>query len=111
MTISDRFDVVVVRFPFTNQAGAKPRPALTLSRRQFNARHGATILAMITTAAYTSWPSDIRIENEASAGLQAPSVVRLKLFTLDNSVIARRIGRLSRSDAARVRSAVERAMG
>jgi hypothetical protein len=40
MTISDRFDVVVL-FPFSDEAGAKPRPALTVSRRQFNARHGA----------------------------------------------------------------------
>ena len=111
MTISDRHDVVVVLFPFSEQAGAKPRPALTLSRRQFNAKHGATVLAMITTAGYTSWPSDTAISNGASAGLAAPSVVRLKLFTLDNALIDRRIGRLSRSDSARVRSALARALG
>jgi mRNA interferase MazF len=111
MTISDRFDVVVVLFPFSDEAGAKPRPALTLSRRQFNARHGATVLAMITTAGYTSWQSDVAIMNGASAGLAAPSVVRLKLFTLDNALIARRIGRLSRSDAAKVRAAVNRVVG
>jgi mRNA interferase MazF len=111
MTISDRHDVVVVLFPFSEQAGAKPRPALTLSRRQFNARHGATVLAMITTAAYTRWPSDVTISNGASAGLAAPSAVRLKLFTLDNGLIARRIGRLSRSDSASVRSALGRALG
>ncbi len=108
MTICDRFDVVVVLFPFIDQPRAKPRPALALSRRGFNAAHGATILAMITTASHTRWPSDIAIADGSRAGLSIPSVVRLKLFTLDNGIIARRVGHLGRADAARVRSGLAR---
>ncbi len=110
MTICDRFDVAVVLFPFIDRARAKPRPALALSRRGFNAAHGATVLAMITTASHTRWPSDIAIADGARAGLSSASVVRLKLFTFDNAIIARRIGRLARADAARVRSGLERAL-
>ena len=111
MTICERFDVAVVLFPFIDRARAKPRPALVLSGRAFNAAHGATVMAMITTAAFTHWPSDVPVSDLARAGLSAPSVVRFKLFTLQNGIIARRIGRLSRTGAAKVRVGLSRSLG
>lgn len=67
MTICERFDVAVVLFPFIDRARAKPRPALVLSTRTFNAAQRATVMAMITTAAYTRWPSDIAISESAES--------------------------------------------
>ncbi len=96
----ERFDVVVVPFPFSKRAAAKRRPALVLSGHDFDSGHGHAVLAMITTARHTAWPSDTAIANLAAAGLTAPSVVRLKLFTLDGALILRRIGRLADGDAA-----------
>ncbi len=46
-----QWDVVIVPFPFSNQPGAKRRPALVLSASSFN-RHGQAVLAMITTAGH-----------------------------------------------------------
>lgn len=110
MTISERFDIVVVPFPFIDSPTTKPRPALVLSARSFNSAHSASVLAMITTAARSRWPSDVAI-HYAAAGLQAPSVVRLKIFTLENSLIARRVGVLAESDRSRVSAAVETCLG
>jgi mRNA interferase MazF len=95
--ICERLDVVLVPFPFVERAGAKRRPALVLSARSFNC-HGHTVLAMITTAGQASWPGDVGIADLAAAGLPAPSLVRLKLFTLDNRFLLRRLGHLSESD-------------
>lgn len=89
--------VVVVPFPFTDRATAKRRPALVLSAKAFN-RHGHSVLAMITSASHQRWPGDTRLEDLKSAGLQTASLVRLKLFTLDNRLIARRIGALGSPD-------------
>jgi mRNA interferase MazF len=111
MTICERFDVAIVLFPFIDRARAKPRPALVLSGRAFNAAHGAAVMAMITTAAFTHWPSDVPIADLARAGLSASSVVRFKLFTLQNGIIARRIGRLSRADTAKVKAELSRSLG
>lgn len=105
MTICERFDVVVVPFPFIDSAEAKTRPALVLSARAFNIAHGASVLAMITTATHSRWPSDIAIDH-AAAGLRASSVVRLKLFTLDNGMIARRLGALAPADHSAVDAAL-----
>jgi mRNA interferase MazF len=98
MTIFERFEVVVVPFPFLDVARSKPRPALILSNVAFN-RHGHSILAMITRATHSHWPSDHEIIDLDSAGLGAPSVVRCKVFTLDNRLLLRRIGRLGAADA------------
>jgi mRNA interferase MazF len=96
--ISERFDVVVVAFPFVDSAQRKPRPALVLSTSGFNRGNHHTVLAMITRAAHTRWPSDHVIRDLGAAGLLHASVVRGKLFTLDNRIIARRVGRLERED-------------
>ena len=69
------------------------------------------VMAMITTAAYTRWTSDVAISDVAKAGLSAPSVVRFKLFTLENQIIARRIGRLSPADVTRVKAGLKACWG
>jgi mRNA interferase MazF len=111
MTISELFDVVVVLFPFTDMERTKPRPALVLSRHVFNETHGATVLAMITTAARSHWPSDVPLRDLSRAGLTKPSVVRLRLFTLENEMVSRRIGTLAAADRRNVQSALAACFG
>ena len=57
-------------------------------------------MAMITSAGNAPWPLDAKISNLKGAGLPAPSVVRMKLFTLDNQFILEKAGRLSKTDQA-----------
>jgi mRNA interferase MazF len=104
------FDVVAVPFPFTDRHIAKRRPALALSSADFSAETGNTLLAMITSAHNSSWPFDVAIDI-SRAGLKAPSVVRMKLFTLDNRLILRVLGTLGDRDRALVRKAVGHAIG
>jgi mRNA interferase MazF len=92
----DPFDVVVVPFPFVDSDLTKRRPALVLSIRDFN-KQGQSILAMITSAEHTRWPTDVTIDWK-QAGLPRPSIVRMRLFTLDNRLIERRAGRLNTAD-------------
>ena len=103
--ICDGWDVVVVPFPFSDRAAGKRRPALVLSESVFN-RAGHTILAMITTRSHHPWPGDCSLEDHDEAGLPLPCLVRLKLFTLDNRVILRRIGHLSDADRKRVETSL-----
>ena len=99
----DVWQVVVVPFPFTDRATAKRRPALVLSARTFN-RRGHSVLAMITSASHQPWPGDAPITDLETAGLKTSSLVRLKLFTLDNRFIVRRAGTLGSADQASVAS-------
>ncbi len=110
MTIYDPFDVVVVSFPFTDKSKQKPRPALVISSRAFNRVHGHVILLMITTGAHTQWPSDIPIGGVKDAGLSTASVVRLKCFTLEESIVIRKIGSLSEADRRAALAALQEAL-
>ncbi len=98
MLICEHGDTVVVPFPFVDAAVSKRRPAVIISARDFNAQNGHSILAMITTAAQSFWPSDYRLGDLAAAGLSHSSVVRMKLFTLPNGLLIRRLGTLSPGD-------------
>ena len=103
----DRFNVVVVPFPFSDKTAAKRRPALVLSNHEFN-HAGHTVLAMITTRSHHPWPGDCQVTDLEAAGLPLPCIVRLKLFTLDNRVILRTLGRLSDADRARVKTNLDK---
>jgi mRNA interferase MazF len=97
----DQWDIVVVPFPFSTQPGHKRRPALVLSLRAFN-QQGSTVLAMITTAGHRPWLGDVALTDLRTAGLNTPCLVRIKLFTLDNRLIVKRIGRLASNDQQQV---------
>ncbi|MGH7899637.1 MAG: type II toxin-antitoxin system PemK/MazF family toxin [Candidatus Binatia bacterium] len=107
----DSFDVVVVPFPFSERPGTKRRPALVLTRRSFNDRARHTALAMITTKADPPWPGDTALADFAAAGLARPCVIRLKLFTLDNRLIVRKLGALARSDRGSVAAVLRAHVG
>lgn len=102
-----QWDVVIVPFPFSNQAGTKRRPAFALSSRPFNG-HGHTVLAMITTSGHHPWPGDVALADYRAAGLHMRCIVRLKLFTLDNRLILKRIGQLSPMDQKQVTAQFKR---
>lgn len=92
-------DVVAVPFPFVDTGGAKRRPAVALTRKSFS-QSGHTVFAMVTTKAHAHWPGDTEISDFKAAGLALACLVRLKLFTLDNRLILKKIGRLSSKDQA-----------
>ena len=103
----DRFEVVTVPFPFTDKAQVKRRPALVVSSHAaFGRKTGHSVMAMITSAQNPSWPLDVPISDLVAAGLPAPSVVRMKLFTLDHRFIIAKRGKLSEKD----RKAISRAL-
>jgi mRNA interferase MazF len=101
------FDVVVVPFPFTDAAQTKRRPALVLSQHaNFGHKIDHSVLAMITSQKHVPWPLDCELINKKQSGLTATSVVRMKLFTLDNRFIIKKIGRLSDSDQKKVKQSL-----
>lgn len=103
------FDVVVVPFPFTERPTTKRRPALVLSdAKTFDEQVGQSVLAMITSAGNADWPLDVEIGDLDSAGLPSASVVRMKLFTLDNQLVIRKAGTLAKDDQKAVVSTLRR---
>ncbi len=93
-----KFDVVRVHYPFTDQKRTKLRPALVLSTQSFNVAAKHSIMAMITSSRPVAWPGDSEIADLAAAGLPKPSLVRMKVFTLDHRFVEDKIGELAKAD-------------
>ena len=64
---------------------------------------------MITSAG-SDWPSDVAIRGWRQAGLSVPCKVRFKLFTLDHTLMIRKLGTLSKQDAKAVKQALGRVL-
>ena len=92
------FDIVTVPFPFTDRNHQQRRPAVVMSSRRLSAHARQYVLAMVTSARHERWPFDVTVTDGAAAGLRAPSGVRWKLFSLDASLVIRRIGSLGAKD-------------
>ena len=102
----DPGEIVEVPFPFVDLPVRKRRPALVLGNDE---RSGATaVLAMITSAKRSRWESDVSLQDWSEAGLNAPSLVRWKIFTLETALIADRRGTLSEADRVAVGRAFKR---
>ncbi len=108
--ICEAGDIVLVPFPFVDLPVARRRPAVVISNRLFNEAQHQSMLAMITTGRRSSWPSDTPLTDLAAAGLRTSCVMRLKLFTLENRRLERRLGALGRIDGAALRQALRGAL-
>lgn len=108
----ERFDVVVVPFPFTDVKASKKRPALILSESSsFNSSMRKSVMAMVTTKSDPAWALDVHLMDWQILGLRTASIVRMKLFTLDNILIVRQLGTLSEQDQSAVTAAVRELFG
>jgi len=112
MVVYKPFEIVVVPFPFTDRKAGRRRPALILSDEiKFNKPSGQVVLAMITSQKNPDWPLDTTITDIRRTGLTAPSKVRMKLFTLDNRLIIKKIGSLVDNDQLAVKKALQSMLG
>ena len=72
-TGSEQGDVVLVRFVFTDETGAKHRPAVILSTSDYHQGRQEAIIAAITSNVQRQLVGDHLIEGWQEAGLLFPS--------------------------------------
>ena len=101
-TTCRRGDIVLVRFVFADEKGAKHRPALILSSGRYHAGRREAILAAITSDVGRLLVGDYRIERWREAGLVAPSTVTGILRTVKQDMIVRPLGALPEADMQKV---------
>lgn len=93
-----QFDVIAIPFPFSDKLEQKKRPALVISSEGFNAPSSHLVTVMITSAKRSSWPLDTPIKNFKEAGLSTKCLIRMKFFTVDTSLVLKKVGTLSKAD-------------
>jgi mRNA interferase MazF len=100
-------DVVLVRFPFTNQATFKQRPAAIVSSRAYNvAKPDVVIMAIISQVHSPSSLGEVQVGQWQAANLLKPSAIKPVFATLEQNLILKRLGVLDPSDQAALRQAI-----
>lgn len=92
-------DIVLLRFPFSDQVSFKRRPALVIN--DFN--DGDIIVCRITSQIHSTL-RDVMVVNWADAGLKLPSVIRVhKIATLDKEMVETVLGRIDKPTGNQVK--------
>jgi len=93
------WDVVILRWPFTDGSGAKQRPAILISEDNYHNRGEDGLFILLTSNISRQADYDILIPPTHSefsrTGLRAASAVRVdKIMNLNKSMVTRILGQL-----------------
>ncbi len=101
--ICSTWDIVTISIENTPHT----RPVIILSKPEFNQSEAHSLVAMITTDKRESWSTDTTIMHLETTGITAPAFVRMKLFTLPNEFIQKKIGALHPEDQLHVQQVLQ----
>lgn len=105
-------DVVLVRFPFTNQTAFKQRPAVVISNRAYNAvRPDAVIMAITSQLRSPSGFGEVQILDWKAANLLKPSAIKPVFATIEQTLILRTLGALQGPDRSSLQRAIAGLLG
>ncbi len=112
MTSYSRGDVVLVHFPFTSVTASKQRRAIVIASDQYSRTSPDVVIASVTSQLNALPHSgDHVIADWQGAGLLRPSLFQTKIATVEQSMIARRLGRLGADDWTAVEVDLRAALG
>jgi mRNA interferase MazF len=105
-------DVVLVRFPFTNQATFKQRPAAIVSSRAYNVAKPDVVIMAITSQVHSpSSLGEVQVGEWQAANLLKPSAIKPVFATLEQILILKKLGVLDPSDQGALRQAIATVLG
>jgi mRNA interferase MazF len=105
-------DVVLVRFPFTNQTAFKQRPAVVVSNRMYNqARPDVVIMAITSQLHSPSGLGEVLVREWPAAHLLKPSAIKPVFATIEQNLILRTLGALQSTDQSALRQAIAAVLG
>jgi mRNA interferase MazF len=110
-TTYERGEIVLVRFVFADEQGAKRRPVVVLSTAPYQSGRQEVVVAALTSNVDRLLPGDRRVREWEAAGLPRPSVVTGILRTIKRPMIESRLGKLRPRDAREVDGALREVLG
>jgi mRNA interferase MazF len=100
-------EVVLVPFPFTDQSGAKKRPAVIVSSSGYHAgRRDLVIMAITGQVRQPLGFAEALVADWQAAGLIKQSVLKPVFTTIEQGLVLRSLGRLSDTDLRSLRAVV-----
>ena len=111
MTSYEQGEVVLVRFVFTDETGAKRRPAVIVSTSDYHRDRREAIIAAVTSNVDRLLVGDHLIAGWQEAGLLFPSVATGVIRTIKQAMIERRLGVMAPEDMRAIREKLQQVLG
>jgi mRNA interferase MazF len=103
-----KLDIVLVRYPFSDLSSAKVRPAIMVNSPH---RSRDVFIVPLTSRTDNLLEGEFSLEDWQNEGLNVPTAVKRGLYTVQQSLIIKRIGRLSDGDARRLETSLRGWLG
>jgi len=98
-----KWDIVLVPFPFSDLSTTKRRPGLVVSPDAYDSSGPDLVIAFMTSRlGLPPRPGDHRIRFWKESGLPKPSLLRMKLATIQQEIVVKKIGRLFQGERSDV---------
>jgi mRNA interferase MazF len=105
-------DVVLVKFPFTNQTAFKQRPAVIVSNLSYSqAKPDIVVMAITSQLRARQALERFWLTEWKAANLLKPSSIKPVFATLEQSLILESAGHLQAADLTALRSAMSAILG
>jgi mRNA interferase MazF len=105
-------DVILVRFPFTNQVAFKQRPAVIVSNQLYNGSKPDAVMMAITSQMRASAAlGEVWLADWQGAHLLKPSAVKPVFATIEQGLIVRQLGTLQAKDKQALAEAISAVLG
>jgi mRNA interferase MazF len=98
MTSFSRGDIVLVKFVFADEKGAKQRPGLIVSADRYHQGRREAVLAAITSNVGRMLVGDYKIKAWRESGLLHPSIVTGIVRTIKQEMVVSRVGEFPASE-------------
>ncbi len=108
---SQRGDVVLLPFPFSDQSAAKVRPAVVVSTAAYMSSEPDLLVAALTSRIGPLGPFDYLLRDWSAAGLRVPSALKPVLVAADPSMVLLTVGAVSQRDLVAIEDRLRSALG
>ena len=92
-------DIVLVRYPFSDLSGTKVRPAIIVSAHHVSQD---VFIVPLTSQTTSLLAGEFVLASWQAVGLNVPTAVKRGLYTVQENLIIKRVGKLTQADAEQV---------
>ena len=103
-----KYDVVLIKYPFTDLSGSKVRPAVIVSSP--HPSHDIFIVPLTSKTA-SLFPGEFILADWHGAGLNVRSVVKRGIYTINHRLIIKTVGILSAGDMKNIDRSLRKWLG
>jgi mRNA interferase MazF len=108
MPSCSKYEVILVRYPFSDLSSAKVRPAVVIG-----APHPSQdiIITPLTSKTSSLLPGEFELTEWAGAGLNVATAVKRGIYTVHESLVIKLIGQLVDTDAKQLEQSLQGWLG